>query len=330
MVSKTSLFALLCFTSLNLANLPAQDSGCTQRTIAVGVVDGAWNLVPNLSAANFRGKLRGHDVQILSAAADTSPRRIVLLLDASGSMVSPGGGWPIEKSISEYLIRFSPPQGSIAEMTFGERIFDSAGFDQDRLALLQRQALLFRVCEMGHHGGRTALYDAIARAQGALGIPKVGDVIFALTDGGDNHSHIDGKKAQEDLLSAGVRLFAAIIITQKLAERARSPEAMIEGPVHLHDMVEATGGNGLNLPYTGSKPPFKYMHATGSADAVNFALQRLFRQMGEFYRLELSLPETVEKPTKWKLEVVNADGKPMKGVEVHYPQELMPCAKASP
>jgi len=37
----------------------------------------------------------------------------------------------------------------------------------------------------------------------------------------------------------------------------------------------------------------------------------------------------VDKPTKWKLEVIDASGKPMRGVEVHSPQELMPCAKAS-
>jgi len=325
--SKTSLIGLLLAVALNPSSLPAQHSGCTKRSIAVGVVDQAWNLVPKLSVADFRGTVRGHDVQILSAAVDSSPRRIVALLDVSGSMIS-GSGWRAEKSISEYLLRFAPPQASVAQMTFGERILDAVGFEQDGPELLRLQSLLFKACEQGHHGGRTALYDAIASARSALGMPKAGDVIFALTDGGDNHSHIDEYKVKDDLLSVGVRLFAAIIVTQQLSGRARSPEET-EGPVHLRDIVEATGGNGLDVPYAGAERPFNQMHAKNSADAVNLALQRLFQQMGEFYRLEVVLPETVQKPMKWKLEVVDAGGRPMRGVEVHCPQELMPCAKAS-
>ncbi|MGA2076046.1 MAG: hypothetical protein ABSH52_21365 [Terriglobia bacterium] len=65
-------------------------------------------------------------------------------------------------------------------------------------------------------------------------------------------------------------------------------------------------------------------------DAVDLTFRRFYQQMGRFYRLDVRLPETVEKPTKWKLEVIDTNGKPIRGVEVHYPQELMPCAKASP
>jgi len=65
-------------------------------------------------------------------------------------------------------------------------------------------------------------------------------------------------------------------------------------------------------------------------DAVDLTFRRFYQQMGRFYRLDVRLPETVEKPTKWKLEVIDTNGKPIRGVEVHYPQELMPCAMASP
>jgi len=325
MSSKAFLIGLLFVGVLNPVCLPAQDSACTQRTIAVGVVDRQWNLVPNLSAANFRGKLHGREVQTLSAAVDTNPRRIVLLLDVSGSMTDK---WRTEKSISEYLIKFSPTRASIAQMTFGERIIDAAGFEQDRPELLRLQALLFKACEQGHHGGRTALYDAIARARSSLGNPNVGDAIFALTDAGDNHSHIDEKKLEANLLSAGIRLFVTIIRMDKLPERARTPEGLY-GPGQLRDLVEATGGMALTVSQMGISPPLSHFHAKSGAEAVDLALQRLFGQMGEFYRLDVRLPETVENPTKWKLEVTDAGGKPMRNVEVQYPQELIPCAQAS-
>ena len=86
----------------------------------------------------------------------------------------------------------------------------------------------------------------------------------------------------------------------------------------------------LTLPYGGSSPTNPYIVAKTRGDALEVALQRLYQQMGEFYRLDLRLPETVDKPTKWKLEVMEANGKPSRQVEVHYPQQLMPCAKASP
>jgi hypothetical protein len=88
MAPKPFLIGLLIVISLNL-NLAAQDNGCTSRTVPVGVVDREWNLVRGLSAANFRANLHGQEVKILSAAIDTSPRHIVLLLDASGSMMEP-------------------------------------------------------------------------------------------------------------------------------------------------------------------------------------------------------------------------------------------------
>jgi hypothetical protein len=95
-------------------------------------------------------------------------------------------------------------------------------------------------------------------------------------------------------------------------------------------MIDATGGNKLFVPYDAMAEPYAKIGAKTAADAVDVALQRLSQQMGEFYRLDVRLPESVNKPTKWKLAVVDASGRPMRGVEVHYPQELMPCAKASP
>jgi hypothetical protein len=325
MLPKTFLIALLFVTSLNLTNLPAQDSGCTTRTVPVSVVDEQWLPVQGLSAANFRGKLRGHDVEILSASIDTRPRRIVLLLDASGSMI--GDGWETEKSLSEDLIRSAPPRASIAQMAFSETVLDTADFARDPRALLERLAALVKVCEQPRKTRRTALYDAIASARGTLEVPDFGDVIYVVTDADDNKSRTKPKKVEDQLLTAGIRLFA-VVIGPQFSTRGRAPEN--EGTYQLHSMVEAAGGNVLTYPYEATSQPYPYIKAKTSADAVNLVLQRLYQQMGEFYRLDLRLQETVDKPTKWKLEVIDAKGKPNRRVDVHYPQRLMPCAGASP
>ena len=327
MASRTFLIALLFVTSLNVTNLPGQDSGCTRRTIPVGVVDKQRVFVQGLSAANFRGRLHGHDVQIVSASLDTNPRHIVLLVDASGSMMHPSAVWESAKSLSEYLIRHAPPQASIAQMGFSLSVLGSASFDQDRLTLLKRLGDLARVCEQAQVNRSTALYDAISGALGSFGPLNFGDVIYAVTDGEDNASQTGPSKTKEALFTAGIRLFAVVLVPHH-AVRGRVPaDSEFD---RLHSMVEATGGDVLAFPYQGAWRPYSALNAKTRANAVDLALQCLCEEMGEFYRLELRSPITLDKPTKWKLEVIEANGRPGRRVEVHYPEQLMPCAKAGP
>ncbi|HXX22997.1 MAG TPA: hypothetical protein VEO19_07600 [Terriglobia bacterium] len=332
MVLKAFLCALLFVAILNVVNLRAQDNGCTRRTIPVGVVDSAWNLVPNLSAANFRGKVGRQDVQVLSAVLDESPRRIVVLLDASGSTMDPiaGGGWKEEKTMAESLIRFAPPRASIAFLGFSRTILDTEGFAEGPLALLKNLLVLLKVCEQPRKGRKTtALYDSIASARDLLKAPKRGDVICALTDGGDNVSRTTPRRVREELLRAGVRLFAGLIIAPELRSRPQTPEEIV-GSNEIRNLAEVTGGNTLAVPMGLLSEPDTNIRANSRAESVYLDLQRLFLQMGVFYRLDVRLPEMVEKPTKWKLEAADASGKPMRRVEVHYPQELMPCTDAGP
>lgn len=210
-------------------------------------------------------------------------------------------------------------------MAFTETVLDSAGFDRDRLALLKRLAALVRVCEQPRKSRKTALYDAIASARDTFGELGFGDVIYVVTDAMDNKSRTQPKTAEEDLLRMGVRLFSAVM-NLGLGRRVVTPDA--NGPDQLHSVVKATGGNALIFPADTTLDwiPLGYIRARTSADAVDVALSRLYEQMGEFYRLDLKLPETVDRRTKWKLEVIDANGKSMGSVEIHYPQELMPCA----
>lgn len=330
MSRKAVLIGSLLLFGLSPTGLSAQGSGCTTRIIAVGVVDSAWNLLPNLSAANFHTKLHGHDVQIVSATIDKNPRQIAVLLDASGSMMEPTSqGWNTAKSLAEYISRYGPSQASVTLMAFSVTVVDMEAPAQGPHALMENLHALVNKCEPRlRKGGQTALYDAIASARGALGVPGLGDVIYVLTDGGDNRSETKQKKVGQELVRAGFRLFAAVM-TEAVADRARTPEEA-EGPHQLHSVVDLTGGVMLTLPLDITSPAGFYHDAKTRQAALDLALRRLFEQMGEFYRLDVRLPETVDKPTKWKLEVVNSDGKPIKGVEVHYPQELMPCANASP
>jgi hypothetical protein len=328
MMSKTLVIALLFLTSLNFTYLPAQDSGCTTRTVPVSVVDSEWNFVQGLSAANFRAKLHGRDVEVLSASVDTSPRHIVLLLDASGSTREANEGWTTAKTLSADLIRLASPRASIAIMAFADKVLDTTGFDHDQLALLNRLEVLIKVSEQPRKAQGTRLYDAISSVRGALGVLDFGDVIYAVTYIRDDQSQIQPERVEEDLLRGGVRLFSAVM-GNPLGKRVPTPSEL-EGPDPLYLMVEATGGNALTLLYGGTTRPRLHIKAKTRGEEVELALHRLYVQMSAFYRLDLRLPERVDKPTQWKLEVIGENRRPNYRVEVHYPHRLMPCAKTSP
>jgi acyl-CoA synthetase (NDP forming) len=105
MLSLHSLLSGIVLLLWVVSNRPAQEPPCSQRTVLATVIDKPGNPVRGLSAANFRGEFRGHTVQIISATLDTRPRRIVLLVDASGSMTAADSRrkWDAAKMIATAL-----------------------------------------------------------------------------------------------------------------------------------------------------------------------------------------------------------------------------------
>jgi hypothetical protein len=65
----------------------AQDDACLHRKIPVTVIDRSSAPVGGMAVSDFRGDLRGKRVQILSLQSDMQSRRVVILLDVSGSML---------------------------------------------------------------------------------------------------------------------------------------------------------------------------------------------------------------------------------------------------
>ena len=97
-------FAIVLVVTLS-GSIQAQQDHCLNRTIAVNVLSEDVHVVEGLSAKNFRGKVHGHPVEIVSVNRDSGPRRIVIVLDASGSMRD---FWRSETSAAEGLLEIHP------------------------------------------------------------------------------------------------------------------------------------------------------------------------------------------------------------------------------
>jgi len=110
------LSILLCLAG----GLRAQEPPCLQRTAVANVLTEAGQQVADVPASSFRGTFRGKPVRVVSATRDLGPRRIVVLLDASGSMGQPGK-WELARGAVREIVLTSPAEYQIAFLIFTRR-----------------------------------------------------------------------------------------------------------------------------------------------------------------------------------------------------------------
>jgi len=305
----------------------AQENPCERRTLPVSVVDKNGNPVDGLTAADFRGKFRGKPVQILSVEPDQRHRRIVILVDASGSMIYPSV-WSVVRDISVDAYRSLLGESSIALLAFSGEIRKRVGFESKAGELARMFAALDLEKERkGEERRVTALWDALRAALAELRPANLGDVICVITDGADNHSTIKPAIVERELESSGVRLFAFLISFDM--GRAYAPEA-IEGADELRRLARKTGGNPTSMSFVRdglAKESWK----SANPRAVTLAKAgRMRRRIDRFYRVGIRPEMMVDRRRDWKLEVMGENGKPRRDLDVHYPQTLLPCRDAAP
>ncbi len=291
--------------------------------MVVSVLDRQGKPVAGLTAADFRGEFRGQPVQILSAVFDTSAPRIVVLLDISSSMTRQEAKWRLVRTVAESIVSGASPDVSLALVTFSEQIEGKAGFEQDRQVLAERLGKFEPGRQRPGGSRRTALWDVIGEGLVQLDHSSPGDVVYVISDGGDNMSRGTPKQLERAFLSAGVRLFAFIFFNPRSPAGSQS--------MRLQKLVERTGGTYAQLlpppdasPLSSSKPP-SYTASKKYLAKAALAARKHFSQIAGFYRLEVELPQQEDKWRGWKLEVMDEQGKKKKMLKVNYPRRLMPC-----
>src|SRR3990167_9413094 len=134
---------LLLALALLLASvaLDARAQACAadnplRRTLPVNVLDQQGNLVRGLTAADFRAEFRGHPVKILSLTRTTGSRRIVILLDVSGSMASSKSKWEVARMAAEDVAAYAATGSLFGLVVFADHVNEkldlSAGRKADR------------------------------------------------------------------------------------------------------------------------------------------------------------------------------------------------------
>lgn len=329
-MSWVSTVVALMLGCLCVAPVYAQQEACQHRTIPVSVARNDDFPVPPLSKTNFEGTYRKNPVRITSAAASYEPPRVVLLIDVSGSMRASRSesNWNFMVDIAEDLLSRMPLAAEVGLGFFSDELKPVASPTTDRQALkYELEDLRSRTRPFG----RTALLAAVLDSLKMFDAPHLGDIIYVITDGEDNKSKVTINQVAQTLNETGVRLFAFLF--QGLGLYASRGPVGASGPIDVLRVTVSTGGSAIGFStfykdaYLAGSPDqdAALVDKSGKPTRLGLGLRAQYRQMLSFYRVDIDLPETVDKPREWKLDLVGLDKFQLDNVVLNYPHLLVPC-----
>jgi Mg-chelatase subunit ChlD len=313
---------LLTFAFSILAQQPASDQ--RTRSLLANVLDRHGNAVRDLTQENFRIRINGKPASVVNASYSFAPRRIVVLLDMSGSMAGTRAStkWQIAQQAVEDLLEMSPADEQVALLTFSDQVHDVFDFSQTRSSMLEwlRQGIDRRKKVRG----RTALFDATLAAAKILNPTRQGDVIYLVTDGGDNSSHISAANTKTVFFRSAIRMFVFLFAEPMLTEEERSGlDRVTELARDTGGFVFGTRGQELGAGYPTWHVMYNYDDLT--REKIRIYTQALNLQVNGFYTLQIAGPAW-EKDSKVKLEIVDKAGAIRKDVAFTY-QRILPAGK---
>jgi hypothetical protein len=215
---------------------------------------------------------------------------------------------------------------ALAMVAFSDQVNTTFGFEQGRPAIAEwlQQGPSQREKLKGH----TALFDATLAALKLLQPAQPGDAIYAITDGGDNHSHASASDTQRLLLSSGTRFFAFLLAEPAPTEEERSGvDSVMDIARDSGGFVFGTSANPLNLgaAYSGADVTYDYNDRT--REKIKLFTQALNIQVSGFYTVQIAVPIQHGKAGKVSLEIIDSAGKTRKNVGYTFQRLISPVAK---
>jgi von Willebrand factor type A domain len=307
----------------------AQQDGCRERTVPVTILNPDGSSPQGLGTTTFEASYKGKPVVIKSVTIDQRQRRILLLMDASGSLLGEDSvDARLAMDVADDLVDNIPGPSEIGFASFSMKIEQSLAPTVDRAKVKNEIAnLRSSRAAMQKQGNRlTALWDAILENSKLLNSHQIGDVIFVITDGETDAGKTKASEVARTLLAAGTRLYTVEIRRGDIL--GGQAIMQLQGGLNEFDQVlSETGGIAVIPP---PRSPFftrelTSMDKSGKASWMRVALNSQYRQMLFFYRIEVELPESVRKAESWHLHVMSPEKPMKKDLVLIYPEKLAPC-----
>ena len=328
MIRGGTLVFLLFFT---VALVRAQQAAsCLERAIPVSVASNDGSPAPELTISSLEGTYDKKPVTVKAVDVAEKPPRVILLIDASGSMQ-----WRANTigDAAKNILEGLPLRSAVGLVFFQSRIIPVA------LPTSDRQSLLLQVEALRNNRqsfkGKTALRAAVLAGLKMLGTPALGDSLYLISDGGDNQSRTHEDEMEHELEKSGVRLFALVLGGENIVRIAPEEAA---GPDLLKAATHNTGGTAIEA---GMAPPridvsgasgalpsdmrVDFVKKVGTPTQLGQDLQGQIRQIVNFYQVKVDLPQIVDKPKELKLEIKGFSKSQERRLTLSYPNLVFPC-----
>jgi len=289
---------------------------CSTQTIVITVTDGHWKTLSGLKAANFSVVVDGKPAKIISVEGSIPPRRMIFLVDHSGSMRGDSyGGLRTDRfrfalRLAEELIEVSPRKTPVALYLFSDNMHRIVKFSDDPLSVTGKLKALPQEESTAH--GRTAMLDAIYQALADLKETDREDVVYVMTDGGDNRSRYTETEVKRAIIDSRVRIYVIGLWTETPGRTAEEAA----GPPLTTSLAEISGGQ----VYVVDINPQLRGGDVNPKMAVN-----LMGDLKSAYKLSFSVPDSPKKRYKLKLSLNDLPADMRHGFKLLYPHELVGC-----
>jgi hypothetical protein len=292
--------------------LYAQTSNYSTQIFTLAIRDQQGRFVTNTQPNQIVIAGRGANVQRLEL--DNAPRRIVLLLDTSGSMGNYKSlSWSNVAHVAIQIALQRKGDDLIGLETFAEK-------DQISVPLTIDSQLLVRHIEAltSSGSGRTmlglALREILARRENGL---RFGDAIILVSDGDrSQEDKTDFVQLGHDLTRGGVRI--CLIRVQPIMGFGAT-----SGVSDASSFVRDVGGTTLNM-----FSPLEEVHRGDGAHVdpkmIESTAQAAYGFVQTYYRVGVELSEPRQRPRQLSLELVDQQKRSMKHLQLNYPRYLLP------
>lgn len=325
MTAPTRILLTLLMLCLVPCKHSAQSAPCTSILMPLTLRDARGELIHSYSAGDLEVKLNGNAQHLERIQRETRSRRMVVLLDASGSMKERGREilWRRAIASAQFLTGLSERRTHLALLIFNKEIVEEIGFSDDNAAIAKRLNELAQDQEFLNREvqGTTHLYDAMNRALQLLGQPTSADVLFLVSDAGENGSHLHFADIRRKLLQTGVRVFLARLELAGTNNRNMSPEE-VSGVEDTLTLVEQTGGAGMTLAPNQINLGFQ----TRPTPSVTEGVRMFYGGLFENDVLEVASPPSDSKKRELKITLSSSGRDRLNGAQLTYPHQLYSCA----
>jgi len=289
----------------------AQSSGIPIQILVLGVRDRQGLFVGNIRPEQV--VVEGFPASIDSLRLDNAPRRILLLLDASGIMgAQKTVSW---SNVTQFATRFTlqrQGEDSIGLDVYAEKDEVLSPFTQDSQSVI-RQIEMYAGSGKGRKMFGRALAEILSRRENGL---RFGDVIVLVSSGERSDADkSDFAQLRDDLIRAGVRI--CLVRVPSVLERGTLKEV-----TDISKFVKETGGIELNM----TSPMQNVQFGNGvrlDPNEIESVAKAAYEFSRNCYRLDLKVLQPGLKSQKLHLEIVGQQKEKMKDLQLNYPRYIL-------